>query len=57
MHITYFKDAKSEFEVESQLFPYQVSQNRDRNYQKMAKIASSDFMTKGFEFNLFLCQK
>ena len=46
---------ESEFKVQFELFLYQVSQNRDLNFQKIAKITSSDFLTKKtyFEFNIF----
>ena len=41
--ISIFGDGESEFKVVFSIFPYQVSQNRDRNSQKMPKKASSDF--------------
>ena len=54
-YLTYFKYDECEFEFS--LFLHRVSQNRDRNSQKMAKIPSSDFMTKNI-FNLtFFLQK
>ena len=41
-----FLGGESEFEVEFRLPPYQVSPNRDRNSQIMAKNPLSDFMTE-----------
>ena len=52
MNITQLEDGESEFEVELELFPYQVSQNRDLNFQKIEKITSSDFFTKKHILNL-----
>ena len=43
---------ESEFKVQFELFLYQVSQNRDLNFQKIAKITSSDFFTKKHISNL-----
>ena len=46
LHVTYFEDGETEFKVNFQRFLSQVSRNRDRNSQKMAKNPSSDFMTR-----------
>ena len=45
-------DAESEFEVRFELILYQVPQNRDLNFRKIAKITSSDFLTKKHISNL-----
>ena len=34
LHIAFFEDGKSKFEVESLLYPYQVCQNNERNVKK-----------------------
>ena len=53
MHITFFEDDESEFEVRFRLLLYQVSKICDRNSHKMAKIPLSDFLTKNkIFFNL-----
>ena len=59
LYITYFDDAESQFEVGFLLFPYQMSQNHDQNYQKNGKNPFVCFYDwkHFFEFNLLFWQK
>ena len=41
-YMIYFEDVKSEFQVGSSLFPYEVFQNQDQNSLNVVKISLSD---------------